>query len=140
MWKNWYQRRRKIRRIVWKDAIFHLVFSFFNAPKSHLGRHRGKIVHSTQSCQPKLVIKIKNPLATADFNSLCFLIIELFFPHFSWCNQTFKLSKRSLKKYAFIIQLFGLSNFPRMKAIHMKYVMGFEPTSVLHDATSKVEQ
>ena len=100
----------------------------------------GKIVHSTQSCQPKLVIKIKNPLATADFNSLCFLIIELFFPHFSWCNQTFKLSKRTLKKYAFVIQLFGLSNFPRMKAIHMKYVMGFEPTSVLHDATSKVEQ
>ena len=24
---------KKIRRIVWKDAIFHLVFSFFNAPK-----------------------------------------------------------------------------------------------------------
>ena len=84
------EEEKKIRRIVWKDAIFHLVFSFFNAPKSHLGRHRGKIVHSTQSCQPKLVIKIKNPLATADFNSLCFLIIELFFPHFSWCNQTFK--------------------------------------------------
>ena len=41
--------------------------------------------------------------------------------------------QRTLKKYAFIIQLFGLSNFPRMKAIHMKYVMGFEPTSVLHD-------